>query len=349
MTRRATGYLLGSSLIAVLAVLTITGCSTPAAVAHPTSTAAVQSASPVPPGQLLFRRYTDADQTTAALFVSDTDGTHERQIVPPTPGRAQQGQNWSDDGTKVVFTSRTTGDGAEAYQLFTSAADGSGLRALTPGRPAHGTTVPGFDDDPAFSPDGSTIAYVHSGGVIKNDELEHSDLFLMRADGSGAHSITHYAAYSGDSGGPAWSPDGKQLVVARFDAVGNRTALFVLDADGSHSRQLTDWKVGANGLLDWSSQGDLIAFRVADEESGVGNFFAIRADGTGLRQITHFTGRKVGHKIAFSPDGTWVTFAAADKDGVNDIYVSKVDGSSLHLVKHTPLEENGPAWAPANG
>jgi Tol biopolymer transport system component len=181
---------------------------------------------------------------------------------------------------------------------------------------------------------------------VKNDELEHLDVFLMRADGSGVRAITHAAAYSGDSGGIAWSPDGRRLVVARFDAVGARTALFVMNADGSHSRRLTDWKLGAAGIPDWSARGDLIVFRVAPEETGIGNFFAIKADGTGLRQVTRFTGWAVGHKIAFSTDGVWVTFAA-HKEGTNDIYVCRIDGSGLHRVARTPLEENGPAWGPA--
>ena len=330
-------------------MLAVAGCSAPATTAHPTAAAGVHAVSPVPSGRLLFRRYTDAEQTTGALFVSDTDGSQERRIVAPVTGLAIQNQNWSKDGTRIVFSRGTEGGKAEVHQIFTAASDGSGLHALTAGRPASGAVVPGFDDSPAFSPDGSTIAFVHAGGMVKNDELEHSDVYLMRSDGTEVRPVTHFAAYSGDCGGVAWSPDGKQLVAVRSDAATLRSALFVMDADGSHTRQLTPWKLGAGGLPDWSARGDVIVFRVADEDSGVGNFFSIRADGTGLRQLTHFTNRRIGHKIAFSPDGSWVAFAAADKDGVQDMYVAKADGSGLRLVKHTPFkEENGPAWAPVS-
>ena len=335
-------------LLVCLVIMGLAGCSAPATAHNPQRTAiAARSAAPAPPGRLLFRRYTDAAQTTSALFISDTDGTHERQIVAAPPGTAQQNQIWSPDGRSIVYENIAMSGDSESHQLMTSAADGSGVHPLTPGRPSHGSTVPGFDGDPAFSPDGRTIAYVHSSGTVKNNELEHSDVYLMRSNGSAVRPITHYAAYSGDSGGIAWSPDGKRLVVGRYDAVGSRTALFVMNTDGANSRQLTPWDVGASGLPDWSANGDLIVFRVAPEETGIGNFFAVHSDGSGLHQITHFANRKIGHKVAFSPDGTWVTFAAADSNGVNDMYIMRTDGTGLRLVKHTPLEENGAAWAPA--
>jgi Tol biopolymer transport system component len=105
--------------------------------------------------------------------------------------------------------------------------------------------------------------------------------------------VTKSAAYAGDAGGVAWSPDGKRLVYARSNASASKPAggraLFIIDLDGSHERQLTPWSAGADGTPDWSST-NLIVFRaVADEESANGNFFTVHPDGTALTQITHFT------------------------------------------------------------
>jgi len=84
-------------------------------------------------------------------------------------------------------------------------------------------------------------------------------------------------------------------VYARSNASASKPAggraLFIIDLDGSHERQLTPWSAGADGTPDWSST-NLIVFRaVADEESGNGNFFTVHPDGTALTQITHFTDR----------------------------------------------------------
>ena len=344
MSRQPHPFTLCAAVLTALAVAAVSGCSSPVA-AHPAaSVAAHRTAAAVPLGRLLFRRYSDATQISGALLVSSTDGSEERQIVAPKAGVAIQDQNWSSDGSRIVFTEVSGGDASEAHRLFTVHADGSGLRALTPGRPADGTSVPGFDDSAAFSPDGSLIAYVHAEGTVANDELQHSDVYVMHADGSGARRITHYAAYSGDSGGIAWSPDGRRLVVGRSTPAGT-SALYVMGVDGSGSRRLTPTALGAGGSPDWTAHGDLIAFRVAAEDTGVGDFYTVRSDGSHLRQVTHLGGKKISHKIAFSPDGTWLAFAMSDPGSANDMVVAALADGRPHVVKHTAVEENGPAWA----
>jgi TolB protein len=336
--------------VSVLLAFSLGGCAPSATAGRSTPTPSASPRAvrvtdpPVPGGRLLFRRFLDAAQTQGALFVCDSDGSHERRIVPPAADVAYEDLNWSRDGSRFVFTRVTSSGGNEAHRIFSAKSDGTSVHALTAGKPAHGASVPGFDGSPVFSPDGSRIAYVHSSGLVEHDELEHSDVYVMRADGSDAKPITRFAPYSGDSGGIAWSPDGKHLVAVRSDAVAGTTALFVMEPDGSHTRRLTKPSLGAGGQTDWTARGDLIAFRVADEDSGIGNFFVIRSDGGGLRQVTHLTETKVSHKVAFSPDGTWITFAVADSRGSNDLAVAAVSDGRVRIVKHTALEESGPSW-----
>src|SRR5215467_14101632 len=62
---------------------------------------------------------------------------------------------------------------------------------------------------PAWSPDGTHIAYVRDGNVL-----------VANADGSGERGL-------GPGDTPSWSPDGTRLVVARTDGT-----LYVVDAGG---------------------------------------------------------------------------------------------------------------------
>jgi dipeptidyl aminopeptidase/acylaminoacyl peptidase len=84
---------------------------------------------------------------------------------------------------------------AAPFQLETIAPDGSHRS---------GPLVTGLQ--PAWSPDGSRIAYVASVNGI-------SQLFVMNADGSGATQLTHTPDPDdgGGSGVPKWSPDGTKL------------------------------------------------------------------------------------------------------------------------------------------
>jgi len=59
-------------------------------------------------GKIAFKRYFDAAHSTSAIFVSDPDGRHERQITHPAHGVSDDGPDWSRDGRTITF-SRCTG------------------------------------------------------------------------------------------------------------------------------------------------------------------------------------------------------------------------------------------------
>jgi len=352
------------ALCAGALVLAASGCSastaskaspsaTPVVASSKASTTAAAVAEPVVPGRIAFRRYADETQTTGALFTSAADGSSERQLTRPPASALDDEPDWAPDGTRLLFT-RITNQGTdhESHRLFTVSSDGTALTALGPDRPAQGDVIVGFDGTGAFSPDGKHIAFGYAHGKVRPDpeQIKFSDIVVMDADGSHRRQVTKSAAYAGDAGGVAWSPDGKRLVYARSNASASKPAggraLFTVDIDGSHERQLTPWSVGADGTPDWSST-NLIAFRaVADEESGIGNFFTVHPDGTALTQITHFTDTVISHKVGFSPDGQWIVFAKAATSGSNDVFIAKADGSDLRPVTNTPLADSSADWGP---
>ena len=287
-------------------------------VSHSSATTAVRLS-----GRIVFRRYADADGTSGSLFLINADGSNEQPLTPAKSGVIDNDANWAPDGKRLVF-SRGSGDTdgeLEAHQLVTmSVINGKAGKEtpLTAGIPLRNGVIAGWDQGPDFSPDGQRVAYVHTSGE-GTDPVQHSDVFVIDADGTHPHRVTQFAESSGTTGGPRWSPDGKRLVFSRTLAASETPAggqaLFLINADGTGLHQLTPWTLMAAGLPDWSPVTNLIAFRAAPEESGIGNFFTIRPDGSGLTQVTHLKNTVISHQVGFSPDGRWLVFSIAPPDG----------------------------------
>lgn len=107
-------------------------------------------------------------------------------------------------------------------------ADGSGVKDVTP--------AGGCESSPAWSPDGSELAFYGScenGGPYTPQGP--FGIWLKHPDGSGARNLT--AGVFGSDDDPAWSPDGRQLVFAWGDY--SRSNLYIINRDGTGLRELT--------------------------------------------------------------------------------------------------------------
>lgn len=317
------------------------------------SSAPSAAAAPSLAGRVVFRRFLTDDETRGALFTSAPDGSSERQITSSNGVVVDDEPDWSPDGKRIVFTrSIDAGTPQEQQRLFVMSAEGTGLHPVSPARPTGANALSAGDNSGEFSPDGKHIACGSSHGKVVNDEIQFSNITVMDADGAHRRQVTKLAPYSGDDGGVAWSPDGKQLVYAHSNAgdsvpVGGR-ALFIIDVDGTHRRQLTPWSLGAGGTPDWSPATNKIAFRaVTDEEAGKGNFFTISPDGTQLTQVSHFTNTVISHKVSFAPDGKHLVFASETDTSKNDLFIMGADGADLRRITSTPEPDSAPDWGPA--
>lgn len=142
---------------------------------------------------------------------------------------------WSPDGSRIAFgTDRdyeSSGFTESAFEIYTVNADGTDARNISNDDVAE-------DDFPAWSPDGSRIAF-HTN---RNGNYE---IFLMNTDGSAPVNLT-----SNPSGDflPAWSPDGSRIV---FESTrdGN-SELYVMKADGSDVVRLTN-SPGIDSFAAW--------------------------------------------------------------------------------------------------
>jgi TolB protein len=134
---------------------------------------------------------------------------------------------------------------------------------------------------------------------------------------------------------------------------GGGFATWVVRADGSGLRRLSDPRqVAALGPV-WSPDGTRIAFsgyRDVDFSGGADyHVYVMRADGSEVRDRTRpqahsgVTAARVG---AWSPDGTRIAFAGSDGRGEDKVYVAEVDGPGPIQLTRGPALDSSPAWAP---
>ncbi|MEX1247570.1 MAG: hypothetical protein WEA61_03745, partial [Anaerolineales bacterium] len=161
--------------------------------------------------------------------------------------------------------------------------DGSGEVNLT-GKLPHVSA-----DAPAWSPDGSLIAF---DGVLNADTLD--DVFLLTVNEHPEQ--TQLTTQAGPDCYASFSPDGTQIVY-RSERDSN-SDLYVIGLDGEDIARLTDDPL-ADYEPAWSPDGKQIAF--VSGRTGNSEIFVMDADGGNLRQLTDLRG--LDWRPAWSPDG----------------------------------------------
>lgn len=134
---------------------------------------------------------------------------------------------WSPDGTRLVLDDFLAG----RNRILVMNADGSDQRVLADQGAPQG---PGA---PAWSPDGTRIAYVSTPGWAGPNRGHFSfEVWVIGADGSERTRLFHGECCIGEWDGPVWSPDGRRIAFFDDADVDYGTWL-VANADGSGEPQ----------------------------------------------------------------------------------------------------------------
>ncbi|WP_067457365.1 protein kinase domain-containing protein [Actinomadura macra] len=192
----------------------------------------------------------------SAAWVANADGSGARKVADIAGGRV----TWSPDGTRLAYVGKqgatsqlytvglqdgsttplTTDSSAKddpmwsstGRLVFWSKRDGTEqLYTLDPDHPTDPWTKLSRDGvravDPAWSPDGSKVAYTRGASP-------HSDIWVMNADGSGARPLTRAGEHEMD---PGWSRDGRW--VCYVQGAVEKPEVRAVRADGTDDRTVT--------------------------------------------------------------------------------------------------------------
>ena len=186
------------------------------------------------------------------------------------------------------------------------------------------TASAGENNEPAWSPDGSKIAFASTRDG-------NQEVYVMNADGTGQTNLTRSA---GTETSPAWSPDGTRIAFVGF-VEGRGYQIHVMNADGSDRRNLSGDRGGEREPA-WSPDGTKIAF------SWNNSVQVMNADGGGVVRLTQ------GSAPAWSPDGARIAFVSQGwpSSGGQTIRVINADGTGERVVAVPPGQTTGPSWSP---
>jgi len=201
-------------------------------------------------------------------------------------------------------------------------ADGTGLERITDG--------PGDEYAPAWSPDGSRIAFGYDDG---SDSGWTSGLASVRPDGTGWTDLYVQTERRVDL--PVWSPDGSHVAFTIFDETPPSPFPFVIRADG---RNLAELRTEHGVALSWTPDGQRIVLS-ADE-----SFVTVRPNGTDERVLIEEPPENGRLVIDWSPDGAWIVMSSPTGLG-SDLYLMRADGSQTFQIG-TRVE---PSWRPEPG
>jgi Tol biopolymer transport system component len=222
------------------------------------------------PGNLEIS-YIGVGGSNSAIWIINSDGTSPRKATDPSKtGTVFAPLAWAPDGHRIAFASGSS--------------DRANIMLLTPktGELRQLTNLRGYATNPTWSPDGTTLVFT----VATTDSpTSYSVLYTIHADGTGLTQITNGDEHDGR---PTWSPDGSHIAFVRM--ANQRSALFVVNADGSNARQLT-FATGGQ-MFDfpaWTPDGGSILFvrhSFPSSPSDTATLEAIDTGGDNLRTLS---------------------------------------------------------------
>ncbi len=271
---------------------------------------------------------------------------------------------WSPDGKLLVFSDRASRN--EPFSIFLLSLDSSEVRRLTSPPRSLG------DWDPAFSPDGQTMAFLRASQGMA--------IYTVPVSGGAEQRLFSDAT---DHWGLAWTSDGRDIVFAnagwpihsgwlwKISLRGGEPERLQFGQEGIepsiqgnrlvYVRQMVNlniWRRKLNSALStgpsdrvisstrmesgpqFSPDGSKIAFE--STRSGAYEVWMCRSDGSGLVQLTHFN--SVTGTPRWSPDGQQIAFDSRAA-GNADIFVVESQGGPPRKLTSETSNEVVPSWS----
>jgi dipeptidyl aminopeptidase/acylaminoacyl peptidase len=290
----------------------------------------------------IFVRHWDswADGHRSHLFVMPASGEGKavdvmkkmNADVPSKPFGGTEEYTFTPDGKEIVFSTRDVGVAepwSTNFDLYRAPIDGSKApESLTAKNLA-------WDTQPAFSPDGKTLAYL----AMKRPGYE-SDRFqiVLRnwADGTEKFFAQSWDRSPSDI---RWSADGQKLIVTAYNL--GQHALFALDVKTEKATTLVE-----TGHITAPEPGDKQLVYLSDTIKAPAEVWVANPDGSGAHAITHVNDDRIA--AARMGDFEQFSFNGANDEKVYGFILKPIDFDPAKKYPVAYIIHGGPQGSSAN-
>lgn len=192
--------------------------------------------------------------------------------------------------------------------------------------------------------------------VFTSDRDGSSNIYVMKDDGSNVRQLTDSPLYDSL---PTWSPDGSQIAFMRDlhstgAGKGQQYDLFIMDADGSNLRNVTQHPAGdGNGA--WSPDGRSLVF--SSDRNGYTDIYTLEIASGVMTQLTDNSKEEgLSDAPSWSPDGQQIVYEHVVPGQGRHVYIMDADGRNArrllkgpqpHIINERDLVSRGfPRWSP---
>ena len=231
--------------------------------------------------------------------------------------------SWSPDGESLAFSDRPLPN--EMPAIFLLSVDSLAVRKLT--------SVPlgsRGDSNPAFSPDGKTLAFTRSSQAFQS-------IYTVPVSGGKEQRLVSDAS---DHWGLAWTPNGQHIVFANASWPINAGWLWMVPVRGGKAERL---QFGQEGI-EPSIRGNRLAYVRQTANLNIWKR-ELRSPVSADLPTKFISSSRMDSGPQFSPDGARITFEST-RSGPYEIWMCRNDVTGLMQLTHFNSSTGTPRWSP---
>jgi Tol biopolymer transport system component len=258
-----------------------------------------------------------------SIVIVDADGSTQNELI--FGEFSNHSQQWSPNGDAIVFVSNR--DAADPGPMDLMNWD-IYLYSLIDGTISRLTNGQYPDINPAWSPDGATIAYVSDlcgdGGTpvtVSGADVCEGAIKIINRGGD------LLSVLNGSGTSLSWSPDGSMI------SFSNGQRIYSIEVDSGKRTQLTpsDRNCCPGGYPAFSPAGNSVAFSDAQAFNDDDEIYIINITDGSISQLT--SNETPDYFPVWSPDGRKIAFQSrSDNNSHWQIYSIALDGSDLNCL-----------------
>jgi serine/threonine protein kinase len=194
----------------------------------------------------------------------------------------------------------------------------------------------GDEQRPAFSPDGTRIAFMWNG-----ETQDNWDIYVKELGVGGAP--TRLTNHQERDYNPVWSPDGKSIVFGRRHE--GKDDLYIISALGKAEQKLCDTNWRTIRCFDWSKDGLHLAVSAREPDQNKDRIYMLNFKTFEKTVLTYPDSNVLGDReCAISPDCKKAAFVRLKNLYNGDIYVKSISGGDPVKITHHNSWIRGLAW-----